>query len=92
MLSPCFNYLTGKCYLVNNVIISFPIYNLLAVIVLVCKVSMYRIVKDVASLITMSSENHSLTALSLQGLTLTNTKAQHFQTWPIDVLHLCGTL
>ena len=26
---------------------------------------MYHIVKDVASLITMSSENHSLTALSL---------------------------
>ena len=34
--------------------------------VLYVRSQMYHIVKDVASLITMSSENHSLTALSLQ--------------------------
>ena len=37
---------------------------------------MYHIVKDVASLITMSSENHSLTALFL--------RIPHFQTRRLD--------
>ena len=67
MPSPC---LKVKYYRVNNLIISF--YNLLAVIYdkkilnpykdKCVKSQMYHIVKDVASLITLSSEKHNLTA------------------------------
>ena len=46
---------------------------------------MYHIVKDVANLITLSSENHSLTALSLR---VSHTKGLHFYTRPIDMLYI----
>ena len=40
---------------------------------------MYHIIKDVASLITLSSEKHSLTA-----------KGRHFKTQLIDMFYICA--
>ena len=51
---------------------------------------MYHIIKDVASLITMSSENHRLTAISHRVSHFQTQRVNTFKLGQLRVLHLCG--